>query len=101
MASDPHDLRFPVLHLDAHFDAARVVDLDSLFDHEGRPGQLAARREVCAARAGRAPGRRVLDPEIRDETPRVDGRTRRLAAEGEDIADDLLTELGENLAEGP
>src|SRR5437867_1588287 len=98
---DPHDLRLSVLRLDAHLDAARMMDFDPLFNHERRGGQLPAKREVRATRPRRTAGRRVLDSKIRGEPPCVDSGPGRLAPEGERVADDFLPKFGEDLPEGP
>src|SRR5207244_6603926 len=58
-------------------------------------------REVRTARTRRAPGRGVLETEIRGEAASVDGRTRGLAAEGEGVAHDLLPEFRCHFSESP
>src|SRR5437667_10950467 len=101
LASDADHLRFPVLRLHADLDAARVVDLDPLFNDERRRGQLPAGREVRATGAGGASGRGILDPQFRYEPARVDVSPGGLGLESERIAHDLLTKLRENLLERP
>src|SRR5712691_9327039 len=46
LASDADDFRPSVFRLDADLDAARVMNLNPLLDHEGRSGELLVSRKV-------------------------------------------------------
>src|SRR3972149_133689 len=93
MAANADDLHLAVLHLDADFDAACVVDLHPLLHDERRRGKLPVGGEVDTKGTRGTPRRRILSSQARDEGPRVDMCARGLRPEGERIADDLVPEL--------
>src|SRR3972149_4517364 len=100
MAANADDLHLAVLHLDADFDAACVVDLHPLLHDERRRGKLPVGGEVDTKGTRGTPRRRILSSQARDEGPRVDMCARGLRPEGERIADDLVPELRQDFLQG-